>query len=301
MMLVGVTVGLMLAALVGATVFLVGGKQGKTLGGPDQIASKQGGAQDILAHPELLLDPKFSYKDVNLGGIKIGDSGEAIPTDDSKKTGSGVFRLKNGAVYQTVDGKVSLMKLEDPAALAKLGLGKDKKANQQEIVRRFGQPDRTSSSVVTPDDIWEYFYDERHLVVSALGDGVTLVAEPSIRGQLREFVPACEQFVTQVKELQTRLDGGINFIEFRQKLGSVTDAFARLPAAPSGSKQAAEFRSAASDLLDKYRESAKVWASVIERSPVYKERDVKNHLNDAGQTAQMMLVKFELLRASQTN
>jgi len=254
--------------------------------------------RDILFHPELLLDPNMSPTDITLSGVRIGDPESAIPSSivEKPKDKHGFIWCKGGIKFKIDDGKVVRFNMNNPEALAKLGLGKDAESNRKQIVARFGQPDRTDGSGLS-SEIYSYYYDARHLQVTALGGGLAVSAEPSIIREVREFVKSCEPFVNQIQGLQARLDAGINYRDFVEKLGQVVDAYAQMDTPPSGSSDAVKFKEYADNALNSYREAVKIWGSIIEGSPVYKDRDRDRKLKDAEHPTTMLLSMFGSMKA----
>lgn len=142
------------------------------------------------------------------------------------------------------------------------------------IFARFGKPDRTEIEIVSQKPS-NYYYTDRHLLVGVDEDTgtiqqINIIAENYGDQNSPQFVTSYAQFIEQLKGLHARISGRISYCDFKDKLGSLVDAYAWIGEPPRGQKEAADFKTCASMAMDDYQEALEIWGRLINNSMVYK-------------------------------
>ena len=112
---------------------------------------------ELLHHPQVLLNPSFSPDQVRLWGVSIGDPVSAItPERIRDHGGQGWIWCRDGCRYRVQDGVIVALGLWDRSAIDKLNL-----TSPAEIEARFGP----TSTIDLAEPLRIYRYHQGRLAV----------------------------------------------------------------------------------------------------------------------------------------
>ncbi len=114
---------------------------------------------ELSQNSNYLFSANFDPNNVTLYGVGIGDSVNKIKTEDISEKNDIWIHTINGAGYRPEGGKI--VELVISSTLAKsFGI-----LREEEIIIRFGNPDKINDSSSEPFGSKEYFYIEKGLIV----------------------------------------------------------------------------------------------------------------------------------------
>jgi hypothetical protein len=113
---------------------------------------------EISSDPTILYRSRDSWREMTLGGIRIGDPESSLPTSKVRqRTDSGWIIMRDGSRYRVKDGRIIGLGVWREDLLAKLQID-----SPRDIPARFGKPDQKTE--FTKEQIYHYQQEHIHIV-----------------------------------------------------------------------------------------------------------------------------------------
>jgi hypothetical protein len=79
------------------------------------------------------------------------------------------------------------------------------------------------------------------------------------KAKLRTYVDSSDAFVRELKGLRARLDTGMTYSQYSEKMQGVLDEYAQCGDPPADSQDAQRFATYSADALEQYRRALREW------------------------------------------
>jgi hypothetical protein len=109
----------------------------------------------------------------------------------------------------------------------------------------------------------------------------------------RKYVEACEPFVREIRAMTTRVDSGINYQQYIEKLGELQDEYAQIGNPPEGVEKAESFDQQANSMMRSFENAAQAWKLSIDLGRYSFELQVKRDWESAKRHAKMAISDFQ--------